>query len=150
MKVARGQKSWVVFIYELQMYDFLRKVPNNPNCHPLVKNALVESRIFHTRILVELFLSSNNEKDNITIKDLLIGYRGLINQGLIDNLNKKYGKRETKSSVRFAFNKLAAHPTIKRKDSYSYWKVFNWIDPPIIKIIQDLYRVTGRKELENF
>ena len=92
---------------------------------PLVlKNAVEESAVLHTRQLCDTFLSTPGEPDDIRLSQLFPGleidpnYTGLRQR--IKALKSRYGSHRTVGSIRWTFNKLLAHATTHRGVSYDY------------------------------
>ncbi len=137
MNTSHSQSDpWIVFDYEVDMFRNL--------CHLLVtgnseygslshwlKNAVVESAVLHARILAAILLSDIREPDDIGLSSLLPGF----DCPEIAELRRVYGRRDDPSSPRSAFNKLLAHATTLRGDSFDYSVALNQIAPLILGMV---------------
>jgi hypothetical protein len=112
-----GQQSpWVVYNYEVWMVRETSQALSPDGQRPQwLQNAVVESMLLHTRILVDILLS-RGEPDDIKLSVLLPTFKS----PLIEKLREAYGNRSTVGSPCFVLNKRLAHPTMLRSDSYGH------------------------------
>ncbi len=133
---AGQESSWVVYDYEVDMFNqtwgMCSTGARNRFPHP-IPNAISESLLLHLRILVEIFLSSD-EPDDIKLTDLLPKFRS----PLIEELRSKYGKGRTVGSPCWTLNKMLAHPTQLRSDSYNYDQVLKVVLPLILPLLDEI------------
>jgi hypothetical protein len=142
---------WDVIGYEVQMYFAMRAVLTlRPAflADRLVENAVVESLGFHARILSEVFISTlpgeRTQPDDIQFSDLFLDwstnqsrYTRLL--GLSVKLQQSYGlKNPSPGQPRWEFNKMLAHPTLKRGTTYDYSQAVYTIHPHILEIVEAL------------
>jgi len=109
--------DWNVYSYEVDMFKGTLTPCGNESrmwysLH--VQNAIVESLLLHTRILVEMILGCDTEPDAINLKSLLPDFDCPTTQKLRD----AYGKRDDLGSPRNAINKRLAHASRIRSDSF--------------------------------
>jgi hypothetical protein len=137
-----------VLDYEVQMFLGTRHLLSNSKFGEgrkalIAKNAIVESSLIHTRILADIFLSRSKYPDDIHLQDL-----GLVNNGesgvLIKSLEDAYGKPKDKNSNCWTINKMLAHPTTLRSESYDYSIVYQTLDSPITALIKHIYSSLSR------
>jgi hypothetical protein len=86
-----------------------------------VKNAIVESALLHTRILVDLVLSRGQDADDIRLNDLLPTFES----EALALLKQTYGSRSAPNCPCWTLNKMLAHPTLLRSRSHDYSNMLN-------------------------
>jgi hypothetical protein len=70
--IARSTNDpWAAFEYEVEMFYETRARFNLPDLETAVRNALVESSLLHTRILVEALLNRRRKREDVILKTLL-------------------------------------------------------------------------------
>ena len=131
--------AWDVYDYEASMYvsllDLCAKGQHKLHPHP-VPNAIVESLLLHTRILVDIFLSRDVEPDSVHLSELLPGF----DSPELVALRKVYGTPKISGSPCWIINKRLAHATTMRSDSFDYTALVNALEDllnPIIKSVQN-------------
>ena len=154
--MTNAPDPWGVIGYEVQMYFAMRAVLTvRPAflADQLVENAVAESLGFHARILCEVFISTlpgeRPQPDDIQFSHLFLDsstnpsrYAAL--QRLSLTLQQAYGlKNPTPGQPRWEFNKMLAHPTLKRGTSYNYSQAINTIHPHVLEIVEELERLKG-------
>lgn len=107
--------------------------------HP-IPNAIVESMLLHLRILVDIFLSRGADADDIKLADLLPGLKS----PLINELRNRYGNRNTAQSPCWILNKMLAHPTMLRSNSYSYAPVLTALLPLMLPLLEEIQDARGK------
>ncbi len=127
---------WVVFDYEVDMFRNLCALlaTGNPQYQLLshyIQNAIVESAVLHTRILVDILLSRGSHSDDINLSELVPGFEC----PEIDQLRQTYGHRNDDNTPCWAFNKMLAHATGERTDSFDYSAPLNLLAPLINNIV---------------
>jgi hypothetical protein len=114
----------------------------------VLKNALEESAVLHTRILCDIFLSRSKQTDDITLGRLLSGWPNDTRYGKMkamhDKLQVRYGKANDPASPCWDFNKRLAHPTSHRGPEYDYRKSLDVLYPLIDDMIRELECLTGK------
>jgi hypothetical protein len=128
--------AWSVFDYEVDMFRNLCDLLVSGNSEYgslslLLKNAIVESAVLHARILADILLSHIREPDDIGLRSLLPGFEC----AEIAELRRAYGRRDDPLSPRSAFNKMLAHATTNRSNSFDYTVALNQIAPLILGIV---------------
>jgi hypothetical protein len=111
---------------------------------PVLRNAVEESAVLHTRILCEIFLSPGREPDDIHLSQLFSDWHSSEFsrvREIIDKLREQYGKRRWKDSPCWIFNKMMAHPTDNRSDHYDYTPILNGLRPVIQEMIAEIERL---------
>ncbi len=63
--------AWQAFEYEVQMFHETRARLRDSGLDSILRNALVESSLLHTRILVDALLGRQGKPDNVTLHQLL-------------------------------------------------------------------------------
>jgi hypothetical protein len=150
MKTVGDQ--WQMIEYEIKMFHATYKeffTRSTYNRLPYVlKNALEESAILHTRILCDIFLSRSKQKDDIKLEHFLAGWPNNASYGNLktkrDKLESKYGKSNDPKSACWDFNKRLAHPTSHRGKEYDYRKILDALYLLIRDMIGELESLTGR------
>jgi hypothetical protein len=148
---SNSLSAWKVLDYEVQMFlgtihlrrlSFIGKEPKAQ----IVRNALVESSLLHTRILADIFLSRSTYPDDIHLRDL--GFDNFEEDDTfskeIDALDQAYGKSKDENSKCWIINKMLAHPTSQRSESYDYSPVFSALDDLITALINHIYSIVRR------
>jgi len=125
---------WVVPGYEADMFFTLCRFLEQGNqdyarLHHHVQNAVVESALLHTRILVDIFLSRGN-KDDIRLSDLLPGFQSQA----LEDLRRAYGDGGMNGTPCWTLNKMLAHSTKQRRDRHDYTALLNQMHPLLAAI----------------
>lgn len=130
------ESAWRVYDYEVDMFsqtwDMCMTRVHRTFRHP-VPNAIVESMLFHLRILVEILISKGTP-DDIKLTDLLPRFDSV----LISTLRSKYGTRGKVGSPCWTLNKMLAHPSKSRSDNYNYDPVLNIMIPCITPLLTEI------------
>ena len=148
---------WQVIDYEVQMYfetrstyDSLKTVPKDVKAK-VVDNALVESMVLHTRIMVDMLISKGHGSDDIKLRDLVPDWCESENgKHLIDKLESVYGRSDVEDSPCWIFNKMLAHPTTWRADSYNYYSALKQIEPHVLDILKAIAKVKSTSMLDYY
>ena len=109
----------------------------------LAKNAIVESSLIHTRILADIFLSRSKYPDDINLRNLGFDSNSE-SEVLVKSLEVAYGKTNDKNGNCWTINKMLAHPTTLRSESYNYTAVYAGLDGPITALINHIYSLSDR------
>jgi len=146
---------WSVFLYECQMYvetrEALHRAPEDHGREQVLYNALVESALLHTRILAEIILSRGTESDAIRLEQLIPAWQRADRLAeLVATLKREYGNRRTVDSPCWILNKMLAHPTLWRGDSYNYEAVFAKLDPIITDALREIGMITSTNDIRHF
>ena len=131
-----NEELWEVIDYEVSMYFETRSTYESLKSSPkdkiakVIDNALIESMVLHTRIVVDLLISKGRGNDNIKLRDLMpewcISEKG---KRLIDELELVYGRADIENSPCWIFNKMLAHPTKWRTGSHDYYPALKKVGP---------------------
>ncbi len=135
-----GKGVWEVFEYEVMMFrDTLKYKPqinfSDKEIQRVIQNALTESLILHTRILIEILISKGGSPDDITLYKLLPAF----DSGKIAVLKKAYGISTQENTPCWRFNKLLAHATSERSTSHDYSDDIVQLTPIIESILKEVY-----------
>jgi hypothetical protein len=126
-----------VYDYEVDMFkqtlEICRTGKHQTLPHP-IPNAIVESMLLHLRILTELLVSRGSDSDDIRLSDLLPTFTS----ARIAELKERYGGRKTVGSPCWTLNKMLAHPTSLRADTYSYDSVLRAMVPVIVRLLEEI------------
>ncbi len=142
MKSSNREKveAWKVLDYEIGMFQALRnRSPQLPAelARPewqFLRNALTESLVLHTRIIVEVLLSKGGRSDDIQLKCLLPSFAS----NHLQRLETEYGNASEENSPCWRFNKLLAHATTKRSTSHDYSDAIMRLAPIIEQILVEV------------
>jgi hypothetical protein len=138
MNAPAGQPTpWVVYDYEVDMLKQTWSACSTGaiSTYPYpIPNALVESMMLHLRIVVDIFLSRGTDLDDIKLTDLLPKFHS----PLIEQLKNAYGNRNTAGSPCWTLNKMLAHPTLLRGNSYNYDGVLKIMLPLILPLLEEV------------
>ena len=141
---------WGAFEYEVQMLHDTRAHLQNPDA--IVHNAVVESFLLHTRILVEALVRQEKKyDDDVTIADLLPrdAWSHRL-QDLLTRLRKAYGSRNQEGSPCCTLNKRLAHLTHIRGDHFVWSPVVNALDPLLRDALREVALLAGRPSLSQY
>ena len=133
---------WCVIAYEVSMLRFAMSISGSPPLHNLIS----EARVLHTRNLCDL-CDPRARKTDIKPSDLFDAYDtdprcGTLKQ-LIKTFAQKYGENQ-RGHARWAFNKMAVHPTKERNTSFDYTPYLTLVLPALIEIIAEMETLRGR------
>lgn len=122
---AMASKLWRYLAAEdLQQYDLV------------LQNAVVESLVLHSRILVEILISKGYGDDDIRLDKLLPSF----SSHKVSELEDVYGRSKDHGTPCWQFNKLLAHATIHRDDSHDYIEPLNKIWRVMAELIDEVMR----------
>jgi hypothetical protein len=150
-RTSLSEDAWKAFEYEVWMFYETRTHLSLSSVDPIVHNALVESSLLHTRILVGALLSRGEEPDNVDLNRLLSGSPasdGLT--GALATLDSAYGTRHKEDSPCWILNKRLAHLTNVRGDSFDYRQVFTALDPLVLAALREVALVAKRPLLSQY
>jgi len=144
---------WGVIEYEVSMFLGLPELrgvgitsPNPKRSGWLLGNSITEGRVLHTRNLCD-FCISKDVRD-IVSSDLFDNYdtdsKYDTLKGLLQRLDQQYGASNDQNSARWTFNKMLAHPTKERGESFHYARFLNRVVPILKVIIAELETLRGR------
>jgi hypothetical protein len=145
---------WIVLDYEIQMFFETRKIMSNTKenfiVSPFTRNAVVESMILHTRIVIDILLSKIIDPADIKLSDLFTDSKMIEQTEEFNLLRSTYGNSRKKGSVCWQFNKFLFHPTQYRTSSYDYAGALNTIDPPLHNALIIIAKKTNREVLMRY
>jgi hypothetical protein len=128
--------------YEVQMLTALLQIPSTHSLRSewALKNSITEAIVLHTRNLCN-FCTSTDVRD-ITPSDLFENYdtdsKYSTLKGLLQRLDQQYGRYNDPKSARWAFNKMLAHLTKDRGESFNYEPYLNRVVPVIEEIVSEM------------
>ncbi len=136
-----SENEWMVFDYEVDMWRKLMQLVFSSETQLLsltINNALVESLVLHTRMVVGMLISKENQKDDINLERL----DSKFNSRLVGKLSQLYGSSSDSNSACHVFNKMAMHPTTWRGTSFDYAPFIELLHPTIELLLDevDCYR----------
>lgn len=103
----------------------------------LVMNAMIEGKLLHMRVLVEIMLGKSKSSDDLSLDDLIRKWKGDKQlSAALSLLSKAYGNTKTPDSPCWIINKMMAHPTTFRMSSFDYSALFHAVDPHIKKCVR--------------
>lgn len=147
---------WTVLYYEIKMYGLTKRhiasrgTPSSDD-ELVLKNALVESSLLHTRILTDILLSRGKMDDDVNL-DNLIRQKDMsqdLSKALAD-LGRVWGNSKKQNSPCWTLNKMLAHPTLWRSASHDYGTLANSVDPKIYRALEEIGSISGRHDLLSF
>lgn len=110
----------------------------------VLNNALTESAVLHARVLCELFANPEGKfASDIVLSRLLPDWDwgqpkyDLLN-GLLSELEEKYGQYHDAKSPYWAFNKMLAHATMDRSSEHDYTAALDSVLPLLRQILAEL------------
>jgi hypothetical protein len=62
----------------------------------------------------------------------------------MNRLAQQYGRSKNPGDARWVFNKMLAHPTKERGESFNYAVVLNRVLPVLVEIIGEIETLRGR------
>jgi hypothetical protein len=146
--------DWNVVAYEVRMFRATYEVVLNDDefdkLSRMLRNAVEESAVLHTRILCDIFLSNSGEPDDIILSKLMPGWHRRNNpeydmlKTLVSNLRNQYQDPNNANSYRWIFNKMMAHPTKHRGFTYEYRPILSDLRPTLQEIIAEIERLRKR------
>ena len=157
MDQSEKETYWEIFDYEKEMFFGLQEINrkklnaivDNQVMNPkLLTNAIVESKLLHLRILIEIIINEDNRyPDNIKLGSLIDNLED--QKDLLDarkDLNASYGNGKDKKSPRSKINKRLMHPAMCRGESYDYDDVIEELRPTLVKVICLIERYRPNKK----
>jgi hypothetical protein len=127
--------NWTVYEYEVGMFrstlalcksDTLRWFFSLP-----VNNAVIESMLLHTRIIVDIVVPRDSR--DLNLDTLLPGFVPPSRAAL----EKAYGD-DKPPTPHWTLNKMLAHPTFDRKESYDYMPTMKTLEPLIEACLKEI------------
>lgn len=129
--------GWEVYEYEVDMF----KGALTPGLSQVgvsfsryVQNAVAESLMLHTRILVDIILSRDSGPDAISLNTLLPGF----SPSRLGELKNLYGKAEIVGSPCWTLNKRLAHATNVRTSRFDYTATMEELRPVIQQCLDEI------------
>jgi hypothetical protein len=132
---------WVVYDYEVSMWrdlcDLLGLGPSLLMLSWCIRNAITESAVLHTRILIGILLPPDDKdrKDDIKLSSLLPSFASPTQR----SLSQAYGDGNSPGTPCWEFNKMLAHATCHRTDTYNYGIALNNLFPLISKLLNEVH-----------
>jgi hypothetical protein len=126
---------WRILGYEADMlFGLTLRLPAVAADYPtLVRYACAESAGLHLRIVVDILLSRGREND-IKLADLQPDFRS----EALDKLRCEYGTQNTEDTPCWILNKMLAHASYDRRESYDYGPVLDKLVPLIQTVVWEL------------
>ena len=135
-----SEQGWIVFDYEVGMYKQMSILCTNGCRNHFVapiQNALAESMLLHLRIVVDMLLRKKSEDDDVTLSVLLPQFKS----AHIEKLRSAYGSRNTEDSPCWTLNKMLAHATFARADTYDYTAMLAPLTPILLQVLLEVEKV---------
>jgi hypothetical protein len=149
----KSRDSWMILDYEswmlersLQERERLGKSIQDEERLQVLNNALTESAVLHARTLCELFTNPEGKFPTdieLELSDLLPDWDwgkpkyDLLN-GLLSELEEKYGKQLDPKSPRAAFDIMLTSATLARRSEYDYTSALDYVLPLIRQILVEI------------
>src|SRR5262249_46225001 len=122
--------------------------PGPNECRRRVANALAESALLHTRVLVEALIDKNSGSDDVNLRQLLAGISTSPELLAAQTaLKAVYGTSGDVDSPCWILNKRLAHLTNVRGDSFDYGPLRSVLDPLVFEVLREVAAVTMRPVL---
>jgi hypothetical protein len=138
-----GRNPWPVVAYEI---DMLEQLEAPTRWRGAFRNAITESRVLHARQLCDIFLSRGSWPDDIVLAHLIPYWRDLNGLAkLVERLEKDFGSRKAPGSPCWIFNKMMAHATLERNDSYNYEAALVQVCPTLKLIVGEIESLIGER-----
>lgn len=129
--------GWTVYDYEVEMFNSTLGLCKTGTCtsypHP-IPNAIVESLLLHTRILVDILLSRDTASDAVILRILLPGF----GSPKLGELKDLYGRPNHVNSPCWTLNKRLAHSTSFRSDKYDYAPMMSKLEPLMSSLLTEI------------
>jgi hypothetical protein len=135
---ASAYRLPVVFDYEVSMFEQTLNFGTHVAL-PLpqyILNAITESLLLHTRILVDILISERSDSDDITLRKLLPAFTSPD----VASLKSLYGDGKTLDTPRWTLNKRLAHASQVRSESHDYRSLINCLAPTILNLVEQVKR----------
>jgi len=146
-----SEDSWKAFEYEVWMF-FETRTPRDPAiADDVVANALTESALLHTRVLIEALINKNSRDDDVNLDRLLAGI--VTSAELLaaqTALKTAYGTADAVGSPCWTLNKRLAHLTNERGDSFDYGPLRPLLDPLVFEVLREVAAATLRPVLRHY
>jgi len=141
--------EWLVYGYEVDMFKRTLELCGRDTLASYsrpIQNAIVESLLLHTRILVDILLSRGIDPDNdgITLKTLLPDFE----PSRLGELKDRYGNGKTVDSPCWTINKRLAHSTTVRTEGFDYLPKIDPLRPVIQQCLDEVEAERGKRGLE--
>ena len=133
ISMANTKELWAIYDFEQDMFKEMLRLGTTVECQKFpqsVQHAIVESMLLHLRILVDILLSRESDKDDIKLTELLPGFQS----PLIKQLKATYGSSKKVGSPCWNLNKRLAHATQVRSSRYSY----DYLLQPLVRLVMPL------------
>jgi hypothetical protein len=128
-------QEWGIIDYEWDMVVGLTNwLPKQDQLDRHLKNAVVESLVLHTRILTDILLSRSKRTEDIQLTTLMDSFKS----PTIAELEVAYGNGSVEGTPAWQFNKLLAHATTHRSDSYDYLGALKIVLPIVEKLLGEI------------
>ena len=143
-----SEDPWKAFEYEVWMF-FETRTPRDPtNADDVVANALAESALLHTRVLIEALINKNSGSDDVNLRRLLTGIPTSAELIAAQTaLKTVYGTGGDVDSPCWTLNKRLAHLTNVRGDSFDYGPLRSVLDPLVFEVLREVAAATRRPVL---
>ena len=146
-----ARHAWVVIAYEIRMFNATYEIVLNAaaldRLPKVLANAVEESAVLHTRILCDVFLSKSRGGDDIQLSHLFLDWNRNVKydkiKEIIHDLRRLYGQAQKPGSHCWVFNKMMAHPTAHRSNSYDYTAILRSLCPVIQEIVAEIESLRG-------
>jgi hypothetical protein len=152
---AKRRRWWRTIGYEVSMLRGLRGLRDFTVCVStlsskdrtawLLRNIITEGQVLHARNLCD-FCTSTNSND-IRPRDFLDNYdtdlRYVKLKELMKRLDEQYGSSYREGDVRWAFNKMLAHPSKERNDKFDCTAFLDRVLPVLEEIIGEIETLQG-------
>lgn len=141
--VILGYESWMLerTLHEKQQ---LERTIQDEERRQVLNDALIESAVLHARSLCELFANPEGKFNSDSGLSHLLPdwdwgmpkYEGL--NGLLSELENKYGQHHDSRSLYWAFNKMLVYPAVGKSSQRDYTAALNAVLPLLRRILAEM------------
>ena len=149
------ETAWQAFEYEVLMFHEtrarLRKPSSDGSSDDILRNALVESSLLHTRVLVDALLGRQDKPDDVTLNRLLPASASSSDlQVSLCRLTQAYGTSDQQGKPCWTLNKRLAHLTRVRGNRFDYSALYATLDPIVGETLREVARIAGRPLMSHY
>jgi len=128
--------EWEVFDYEVMMLNQTGAILGGGIVAGALHNAVVESHLLHTRILVDILTSYCKQNDDLRLSVLLPSFTS----PRIDELRTAYGYATPRDTTKpyYVLNKMLAHGTSVRSDKFTYGPILQQLVPSFPDLLKEV------------
>lgn len=146
------ERCWEIFTYEIDMFaklsDYLSPDTEYSASftafRPVIKNAVIESCVLHTRNVCDILLSTGRDREDIRLDDLLPGFH----TKALEDLGMVYGFRDMPGHAAHLLHYQALQPWQGRERESNYGPTLALMKPIIDAVLYAIRDRAGAAILE--